>query len=106
MNKPIITKKMQRKLDKVKAKGSFIDLKNEDVRSMLGIEGGVPILGFYMSSIGMTYDWKLKAWRKKKPISSPYHRSIIKLQEIKDRHRLDFNVKELFNAGRRASDDL
>lgn len=106
MNQPIITKKMQRKLSKVKAKGSVIDLKNDEVKEMLGIEGGVPILGFYMSSIGMTYDWKLKVWRKKKPVSSPYHRSIVKLQEIKERHGFDFEVKDLFNAGRRASDDL
>lgn len=106
MNKPMITKKMQRRLEKVRTKGYVIDMKTEEVREMLGIDGGVSILAFYMSSIGMTYDWKLKVWRRKKPVISPYHRSIMKLQQIKEKHKLDFDVKELFNAGRRAIDDL
>jgi hypothetical protein len=106
MNKPIITRKMQRRLEKVKKKGYVIDMKTDEVREMLGIEGGVPILGFYMSSIGMTYDWKQKVWRKKRPVSSPYHRSITKLQQIKEKYGLDFDVKELFNGGRRVIEDL
>lgn len=102
----MITRKMQRRLEKVRAKGYVIDMKTEEVREMLGIDGGVPILAFYMSSIGMTYDWKLKVWRKKKPISSPYHRSITRLEAIKEKYGLDFDVKELFNGGRRVIEDL
>lgn len=78
------------KLRKLQRKGNVIDLTNEEVKHVLGLDLNIRTLYMYMQTIGMTYDYKLKVWRKVKPKESPRKRYVTKLQEIYKRLGLKF----------------